>query len=495
MKKFIGVLLVSLMLISVVLAFGASAETYKLGDINMDGKINAADARSILRAAAQVEKIGEKEMLIADVNGDSRVNAADARAVLRVASRLDKELGEINIGEPTTKPVDPADLTELSDAIGADIEDYTENFSDMKKADGDSYSNGYVTVTANPKMIAEGVISSISVTGGNYSVNGIYVGMDSDSAVSLLKSEKWTVKSDSSLSVVLSKYGMNMKLSVAGGKVTMVEYYIGTSLSDDNTTNPPAETTTQAPVTTTTAPVTTTKAPDETTTKAPDETTTQKPDETTTKLPDEPATKFPTGNDDFNALPDQIKAYIIGEYAFEGLRYDADEKTPVKMTFSSGNAKVKMSDTSSDGTSLDIEVIVDNSSGKSKLYIVNSSINMYCDMTTLIAVFPEFKDINTSGLSFTAVDLNKIKSDIYEKAFNNQKYTVYKVTTDIESCEFYMIGDEIKKMLTYDSIGNIKSQIDVTSFRTDVSPSEVSVAGMKKASIFEISKVLGVELK
>ena len=62
---------------------------YTLGDVNMDGKINSADARLALRAAAKVETLTETQTLLADVSDDGKVKAADARTILRIAAKLE----------------------------------------------------------------------------------------------------------------------------------------------------------------------------------------------------------------------------------------------------------------------------------------------------------------------------------------------------------------------------------------------------------------------
>ncbi len=65
--------------------------SFILGDVNGDGKVNAADARLILRVSASLdtlEGIGAT-VEVADMNGDGKVNAADARKVLRKAAKLE----------------------------------------------------------------------------------------------------------------------------------------------------------------------------------------------------------------------------------------------------------------------------------------------------------------------------------------------------------------------------------------------------------------------
>ena len=60
---------------------------YLLGDANGNGKINAADARLILRHAADLEYVSNEYFI--DANLDGKTTAADARFVLRVAAELD----------------------------------------------------------------------------------------------------------------------------------------------------------------------------------------------------------------------------------------------------------------------------------------------------------------------------------------------------------------------------------------------------------------------
>lgn len=62
----------------------------RIGDVNSDGNVNAADARLALRAAAKVETLSDEAFYAADVDADSKVTASDARKILRVAAGLDK---------------------------------------------------------------------------------------------------------------------------------------------------------------------------------------------------------------------------------------------------------------------------------------------------------------------------------------------------------------------------------------------------------------------
>lgn len=64
---------------------------YLLGDVNLDGKVTAADARLALRIAANLEPMPAEDSVQfknADVNNDKKLTAQDARTILRVVARL-----------------------------------------------------------------------------------------------------------------------------------------------------------------------------------------------------------------------------------------------------------------------------------------------------------------------------------------------------------------------------------------------------------------------
>lgn len=80
----------------------ASADSGSLGDVNDDGKITAADARTILRTSAQLDNSLNDEMRArADANLDGKITAADARLVLRVSAQIDS-LPEAPTEQPAT---------------------------------------------------------------------------------------------------------------------------------------------------------------------------------------------------------------------------------------------------------------------------------------------------------------------------------------------------------------------------------------------------------
>ena len=69
----------------------ADAEVYRLGDVNFDGKITAADARLALRFAARLDKPTAEQFIVANVIVNEKIEASDARLILRVSAKLAKE--------------------------------------------------------------------------------------------------------------------------------------------------------------------------------------------------------------------------------------------------------------------------------------------------------------------------------------------------------------------------------------------------------------------
>ena len=64
---------------------------YRLGDVNFDGKITAADARLALRISAKLDVPSDVVFIVADVVTDGKIEAADARLILRVSAKVEPE--------------------------------------------------------------------------------------------------------------------------------------------------------------------------------------------------------------------------------------------------------------------------------------------------------------------------------------------------------------------------------------------------------------------
>lgn len=77
------------------LKFGTHEYTVIIkGDANADSKINASDARTILRIAARLEQPDEITKEAADIDSDGKVTSAEARSVLRFAAKLQNKIDE-----------------------------------------------------------------------------------------------------------------------------------------------------------------------------------------------------------------------------------------------------------------------------------------------------------------------------------------------------------------------------------------------------------------
>lgn len=63
-------------------------EIARIGDVDQDGTVTAADARLALQASANLITLDEKQREAADVDGDGVITAADARIILRLSTRL-----------------------------------------------------------------------------------------------------------------------------------------------------------------------------------------------------------------------------------------------------------------------------------------------------------------------------------------------------------------------------------------------------------------------
>ncbi len=71
------------------------AAEYRLGDADMNGRVNSRDARLVLRAAARLETLADLQKVLSDIDKDGKVIANDARAILRVAAKLDPAPEEV----------------------------------------------------------------------------------------------------------------------------------------------------------------------------------------------------------------------------------------------------------------------------------------------------------------------------------------------------------------------------------------------------------------
>ena len=514
MKKIISVLVI--VMLTSVLALTASAKTVLKGDVDMNGKITASDARTTLRTAARLETMDETQIIIADVTGDGKVTASDARTILRCAASIEKNLGTVEIedassennGETTTQA--PVVKTELSSGIGMNYKDFISKFGGMRKVgttDGTTeYTNDQMTIISDPQMIYSGNVSSIIITGGDYTLNGVFTGMTKSDAVNALKEDKWTVKDEDSSSVILTKNAMLMELTLSDGTVTKVEYCFAQSLLSpderpvtETTTQeePTAETTTKeeptAETTTKeepTAETTTKEEPTaETTTKeepTAETTTKEEPTaETTTK--EEPTTEEPTtqpspgGNVTYEELPEQVKSFLEGTFGIIGYNYSEGKKNAVSMYVTPENVKAGMGLDSGNET-ISLDILIKDINGDAETYLIVPETNQYCEFSTfamnMLGIKPEDLkiDFDTGSTNYDAIVKTNEKSAGVD-------YVVYTVDTGTEYCKIFTIDDNIKRIETYNvSDGVLKTRIDVETFLCEIPAGTFSLDGYQKKS-------------
>ena len=57
----------------------AIASKFKVGDINMDGKINMIDANILSKYISKLIELDTTQKILADINGDGKINASDLK--------------------------------------------------------------------------------------------------------------------------------------------------------------------------------------------------------------------------------------------------------------------------------------------------------------------------------------------------------------------------------------------------------------------------------
>lgn len=62
--------------------------TWRRGDVNLDGYVNAKDATAVLKHVVGLEKLTGQSLINADVNGDGFINAKDATEILKIVIGL-----------------------------------------------------------------------------------------------------------------------------------------------------------------------------------------------------------------------------------------------------------------------------------------------------------------------------------------------------------------------------------------------------------------------
>lgn len=64
------------------------APAYELGDVNLDGKVNVADATLLQKYCVRTETFNETQLSVSDVNKDGKIDISDATQIQRIVAQL-----------------------------------------------------------------------------------------------------------------------------------------------------------------------------------------------------------------------------------------------------------------------------------------------------------------------------------------------------------------------------------------------------------------------
>ena len=168
-KRILSIIMASVLVFSVFAMNASAADMVRSGDVNGDGNITAADARTALRIAAQISYADAMQRSYADADGNGKVTSADARLILRVAARIDDEdvlamFDPENIPETPDVPIPPEEPV---------IPDYDTDTKEMTLCEGDSQYLSYFILkdrdnaewtSSNPACVTvdkDGVITAV----------------------------------------------------------------------------------------------------------------------------------------------------------------------------------------------------------------------------------------------------------------------------------------------------------------------------------------------
>lgn len=233
------------------------------GDIDGNGRVNAADARIVLRIAAKLDIADEAMQCLADVNGSGSVTSADARLILRVSAGIDSfsnyedvsaECPAEGVECTTRNPAATAPemnednstsgitgkMYRIEDILGADVNDYILVFG--LEEDEDGFRNRYsaidlsLTVRGSASKTPD-IIDHLHTSRNDISVMGISTGMTIRQAELLLsgKTEYFIEDVDeqySCLNFYVGEYSMVVLFSndvsyiIYGGKQNTIDYSV-----------------------------------------------------------------------------------------------------------------------------------------------------------------------------------------------------------------------------------------------------------------------------
>lgn len=435
MNKFISIIIAFLLVIPLnIMCF---AKTVKPGDINKDGIITASDARSILRFAAKLDRYTEDMIVIADLNNDNLITTADARKALRISARLEKELPEITIG---SYDITPAICTVISSFDGKYGEVTEIGTSDNTKA----FGNNSIMLISDPDMISDDKISSIIITGAGYSANGIETGISEESAKSILAESRWASVAQSGNVISFRKDGLLINLTSENSVITKIEYKLSRPLIDTETDN-------------------------------------------------DSNTEDNSDYISFDDIPEAAQHYLNGEFGIKGSIFSGGTSNDVSMYTDGTNINMSMI-VSTEDIDADLTILVlDEGKSEQSLYILNNDNKKYTELTD--STFAILKTLtggkldinkNTFKIDFSLNDPSTLKITQSEIIEDDITYTVYHAQGQSTVTNLYFDSDNLKKVVTTDIDGNIRTKTEITEFMYPLPESCFSYEGYRQTGLMTL---------
>jgi hypothetical protein len=439
MKKIISAVLVIVMLLAFCVT--GSARTVKPGDMDGDGNITAGDARTVLRIAAQLEHGDDEALIIGDMDRDGNITAGDARTVLRISAQLESELPEITVGGGQ----------ELGDGVGMSLTKFIANYGPFEAvgtSDGTkTYRNNYITVVSDPEMISDNRISSISVTGGGYTLNGIGAGMSHSDAKARLSADRWSLKASNDVVQLYTKNGLNIKLTVSGEKLSRVEFSLAVSLVNDDSSD--------------------------------------------SDTPDKPGNESSLSIDE---LPEAAQYFLKGQFGIKGSIFSNGKDTPISMYTDSVNINMSAVLSADNANEIDMTILLlDEGKKKKSIYILNNDEKKYTELSnSTLSVLNGLTNgaLNLSvedfDFDFNLNDTSELVITEEAKTENGVKYTVYKAKGEKNITNLYFTGNNMKKVVTTDYYGNVISLIEIDELLYPLPANCFSYKGYEKTGIMSV---------
>ncbi len=131
-------------------AQGEKNDSFILGDVDGNGKVESADARLVLRASVALEQFTESQNTLADVDFDNKVTSADARLVLRASVGLEELSKPVHEHTFVTTVIDATCTEKGYTEKKCSVCGYTEK-SDETDAVGHKWDDGVITKAATCK--------------------------------------------------------------------------------------------------------------------------------------------------------------------------------------------------------------------------------------------------------------------------------------------------------------------------------------------------------